>query len=450
MTPPVKTRAALQQLRGVSWEQRGSAVLALQWDGTFPSTLPPFAGAWQRELFRALDQHQMVAVRMPRQTGKTRALRALTAGTVAIGGGVLVGMPTLLQSGRVFMDELNDELRQVAPQLGMETHKREGLSSRWNTGGKIIALSLSGGAKVEGVTGDLLLIDEAHDIDVTAFEKLYPAISQAIRAGTFRVIFTGIGSLHASSLLVQARQRMGAHDFHVTPEQIAAADPSYLPVFDRFRATMTTAGYRLNIECLDAEAGLHAIYPRIVERAAYPAVTLHQRPRYYFGIDVGLTSDETVVVVLETQAGVGNLVDVYRTSGRSFSQQAEEVRRFIDRYPYRQEDIHCEVNGLGAGLYSALVDAGWGRISGIHVTLSLKAALIQRTQKMMESGVLGVPEETWRAELQALQFEHKGVTEDKTEWDHSDLHSALLMAVSAMGQAASVASGHGGIGFSTA
>lgn len=438
-------------LRDVTWEQRGGAVLALQWDGTFSSTLPPYSGPWQRELLRALDRHDMVAVRMPRQTGKTRGLRAATAGTVAIGGGVLVGMPTLVQSGRVFMDELNDELRTIAPMLGMKTTKREGLSSRWNTGGKIIAMSLSGEAKVEGVTGGLLIIDEAHDIEVAAFEKLYPAIAQAIRAGTFKVIFTGIGSLHSASLLVQARKRMGAFDLHITPEEIVAADSSYARVFDQFRATMTAAGYRRNIDCLDADAGLHAIYPVITERAAYHAATLHQRPRYYFGIDVGLTSDETVVAVLETRAGgIANLVDVFRTAGRLFGQQAVEVKAFIDRYPYRQEDIHCETNGLGAGLYSALVESGWGRISGIHVTIQRKAALIERAQKMMETQALGIQEAAWRNELGALQFEHKGVTEDKTEWDHSDLHSALLMALSAMGGDVGYAGALGGTGYSRA
>ena len=419
----------------VSYEARLHNWLALNWSGDFPSMMPPYAGPWQQRIGQYLDKYNKVAVRLPRQTGKSTALRAIAAATVACGDSVILASPSLLQSGRILLGEIHNELYSTGAQLGLKPIEKVGYFSRWNSGGKIVGLSLSGKAQVEGYTSGLLIIDEAQAVMVESFEKLPPSISQAIRSGTFKIIVTGIGSKNPNSLLAQSHRRMGYELLHVSPEEIIEDDPSYKQVFNEFHETLTQQAYHLNIDVLDLDGTARQLYPSIPNTLTYIKQAEKMPRQLYIGIDVGLHSDETVVLVCERIWNQRNIIAIHKPKLGFYDKQALQIAEFLRDVPGVWAGGCVETNGYGHGLYQELVkpyNGGLGlvpKITPVHLNYSLKVGAVNKIKKYLEEGSLGTDDPAIRQELSTLVETFSGKDEGTVHYTHSDIHSALIQCI---------------------
>lgn len=424
----------------ISYEKSIGRLLALLWEDNIQSTLPPYAGAWQRDFGRALDQHNKIAFKAPRQTGKSTVIKALAISQLLLGNNVILASPTLQQTSRILLQDIHKSMSQFK-KLGVEPVKKEGHYTEYNTGGKLVGLSLSGDAAIEGYTSGLLIIDEAQNCSVETYEKLLPSISQSIRDGSFKIVVTGIGSVNPNSLLAQSYSRLNFHLLHITPEYVLECDPSYAVVFNEFKETLTNQAYRLNIDVEDLDVGSHQLYPFIEPFVAYNKAAKNLQPEIYVGIDVGRHSDETVVIVIQKKWDEMNIIGCLKLPSEPFHIQASKIHDFLLKNDDIQGKIvRCciESNGLGVGLYDRLQEINANGepylryLYPVHIDYKKKSRAVHMVQDAFEKKKLGCNLDVVTKELKMLTQSFTGLNEEKAEYTHSDIHSALLMAILAI------------------
>jgi len=255
-------------------------------------------------------------------------------------------------------------------------------------------------------------------------------MTQARRRGTAKIILNGIGG-HPGSV-IEAMKERGFAALLIKPEEIIADNPSYKPVFDEARQLLSDDEWNQHYECLSVMEGTRYLFPILQPPLVLPD---YDTPRFYFGIDVGRTSDNTVVSVVEGCAGNYNHVEEMRMSGTDFLSQSVRIHRFIDKFPYVPQNVAIEVNGLGIGLYDVLSKAMYG-IQPVSLNYELKRLIIFQIQKLVRDRKIGFADERARKELEDVTFEMK--ENYKYIYAHSDTLSALIMAFCATQKAVKI------------
>jgi hypothetical protein len=347
-------------------------------------------------------------------------------------------MPTMRQAKSILFRETADKIRAFAKIMGCKAFKpsRDADTSTekiYNNGGKLCALSLDKTAEKEGYTADVLFIDEAQGSDRNVLGIFRPFIKVAEMEGRSRIIFSGIGG-HPMSLI----EEMKKEEYYLTKptmESIVEYDERWTATFEKDKKEMTDPDYRQNILCEPISPGEHRIFEHVPAAVPFPPETSSKWPQpvYYFGMDVGRTSDQTCVAVLRKQCGYIDLVDVWYDIGpftaiQGTEEAGQDVRifAFIDKYPWRPRNIACEVNGLGIGLSDVLTRVMFPDLININLDYRLKKGAIDWLWRNARDGVFRAQEPEWIAELERLQYEIK--MSGKYEWNHSDLLSGIIQA----------------------
>jgi len=225
----------------------------------------------------------------------------------------------------------------------------------------------------------------------------------------------------------------GFSALHITPDEIVRDNSTYEPVFIEAKSILSDEEWRQHYECLPVLEGSRYIFPMIQKCIDLPDYGM--KSRFYFGIDVGRTSDNTVVSVVESRGDRANLIAEKRMTGNDFLEQAAMVHRFIDTYLYRPEDVAIEVNRLGVGLYDILQNRMYG-IKPVNMNYQIKQSSIFELQRMIRERKLGISDERAYKELSELTYE---VRENyKYIYAHSDSLSGLIIARCASQQAVMV------------
>lgn len=394
------------------------------------TSMAPWSGIWQRDMAEFVEQHTYSSILAPRRAGKSYFLSTLAAIYILEGRNVIFASPTLQQTGRILIQETHKQLKSEAARVcGVKPVKNTEYFSKWNTGGILTGLSLSGDAAVEGFDADLLIIDEAHRIAVEDYEKIMPTVGRALRRKTAKIIFTGIGSETPNSLLAQSHRRMHSSLLRITPEYIIEHDDTFITVFDEFKNNLTHKAYKLNIEVEDLTEGIHQVYPLIPEKLNYISQSINVPRQIYVGIDVGVTSDETVVIIIEKVWDQRNIIGIFKPIMNGFKKQAEQIVNYLkNEVQGTLMGISVERNGAGQGLYETLKEH-IPSVKGVHINHQLKFAAIDKIQRYFEQCKMGTDIKEIRDELSLLNEDYLGENENKRRITHSDTHAAIIMAI---------------------
>jgi len=390
-------------------------------------------GLWQRRLVWNIVNNERVINQAPRQTGKGWVLALCCATALLCGLIVTIAMPTLTQSQRILFRAITGNMAKLERVFGSKLRRIRNTETEvlWSNGAELRALSSNEASQKEGYTSHWVVIDEAHNAQPSLLAMFNPYLTQARREGIAKIILNGIGG-HPSSV-IEAMKDNGYSSLRIDDEIVQADNPSYAPIFEEARQTLSETEYRQHYKCLSVLEGSRYIFPIVndaieLQRDIAPV-------RFHFGIDVGRVSDLTVVSVVERCGDSMNLVNELHIGACPFPEQAARVYQFIDGYPYLPEQIGLETNGMGIGLYDDLVKKIFG-VRPIRMTYELKRSAIFELQRLMKLRKFGVAEPRARGAFRDLTYE---VNETyKYAFAHSDSLSALIIALCTMQTVAGV------------
>lgn len=393
-------------------------------------------GSYQRDMMEALISERSISIKAPRQVGKSSAVRLFARDCVLAGLKVGCFAPTQKQAHKLLVRPVNQALisvRQKLPRVkAVYGGKVSSITSVYNTGGSIEGLGLQESAEIEGPSFDVIIVDEAHRVPWERYNVIAPMVSQAIKGGYARRVATGIGGTH-DSLIEASHMAHGWTQLWVKPEEVLASDPRYQIVLDELSKEMSARMWAQHIECKPLAVGPHQLYPHIEAIVRPPIEARAVHPRMWLGIDVGATTDETVVWCMSQVWDYYNLIDVYKPqAGENWDAKAMEIFEWVDDdasrgWLWHRERIGIEINGLGRALWGPL-KRWWPDMKPITINAENKEAAVRRMEKAFEDRKLGVREGIWRNELQTVQMTFRGANEEAREFTHSDLHSAGIIA----------------------
>lgn len=110
--------------------------------------------------------------------------------------------------------------------------------------------------------------------------------------------------------------------------------------------------------------------------------------RYFGGIDVGVSNDYCVCVIMDDR---GRVCDFYRDTNRTFEHYANNIIRLLREYKCR--GVNLEVNGVGYGLYELIRKQT--KIQKWNTTNENKQLGIQNLIYGLEEGILELPSKRW-------------------------------------------------------
>lgn len=106
---------------------------------------------------------------------------------------------------------------------------------------------------------------------------------------------------------------------------------------------------------------------------------------YYFGIDVGISNDYTVLTILDE---AGRCANILRFNGKSLDQTGESIISELKRYPIKGG--YCERNNIGQAVYEYLSRKNI-RVKGFQTTQESKTQGIRALMQDIENKVLELP-----------------------------------------------------------
>ena len=451
---------------------RWRAFLGLQWKGDY-----------QRRVAASICAHRYNTVKMPRQTGKTWTCGGLFGSYyLFMGQPVIATFPTIRVGSWVLVDEVNNFMQLAEQKLGKRLRRLKDNQQykKWSSGGELYLISSDEGSEVEGQHGVLLLWDEAHRSTLEKYSKIKPFLDVAALGGYDKTIMLGIGA-GTSGLLSRMTRNELFNAIHITPDDVIEEIPSYKQLCEEAMLLMGDIYYRKNYLCEDIDEGERILLPHVPALAEYAAGF---PPDLRFAIDVGRHSDITQVGVFERrpasfagqdgqQYQVINWIDRQvipnisfcdwytdtRTGETLTRQQRQEIdpkyvvehkgqghliHDYIMQYKPEHgwispEQVKCERNAIGEGLFDELAANWFPGLSSIYITNQTKDAhgvgyrdrLVGRLRVMCRSGLFGCQIPLCRENLVSLRYttvEKDGAV--VLEIDHSDDLSVALIGIS--------------------
>ena len=386
-------------------------------------------GFWQFYALHHILSHTRTTLQGARQsTGKSWMLTILACVYIIAGERVIIGMPTMSQSVRILMRNIDEAMAQLERVLPIKRVKPDNVTEKiWDNGGSVTALSVNKTAQKEGYTGTLLIIDEGHRATSDILSIFLPFIDVAMTEGKGRIVVTGVGGF-TSSLIEDKKIDNGGvfYPYLVTTADIVKEKPEYQVVFDEAKKILSEAEYAQMYDCLPVTTDAKYAFPSVPDGVEYNIAWNATPPVYVFGTDVGRESDPTVMTVLDVRGDKIELIDRIQITKTSFPEQASLLFEFINKYHYIQGNVIVEKNGLGHGLVDCL-RVYIPNLKAVDLSYTLKESLINDLQRRVEKGTFGVKIEKTEVELKKVLVSVKA--NGKLEWTHSDDMSSVIMGL---------------------
>ena len=406
----------------------------------------------QRICAAEILQHDRVIFQAYRQFMKSWFAKLVGAAYVFNGGVAIVAAPTLPQASRIIYPGIKYNAANLLkfaktgrrePDTTTQTLWWKGRPYESDQIGGLLALSANETSKKnpEGYTGDILIIDEGHDVSAEMIGVFTPMLSDSRQAGTARVIVSGVGG-HKTSAIETLKGR-GYHLVSMPASRALEIDPTLEPLFSEYQSELSEWEWDKYFECKELKEGLRHMHPVVPGKIPVQQfIDRGMKPVIYIGIDIGRMRDETVVKVLERYGDVINEVDEFRITGVDFLTQADAIFKFVDgRYRWHPSRIGIELNGMGVGLYDILNQLEYfgvgGSIIGVWTDENLEFDIWNKLCVEMREGRFGVESELSREHYEALMYNVRE-KDAKLEFEHSDPYMALCMAFSSMAQISAI------------
>ena len=402
----------------------------------------------QEICIREILDHDQVIFQAYRQFFKSFSSKLIGASYVFNGGIPIVAAPTLTQSARIIYRGIKANTNQLLkatdiqgrrePDTTTETVWWEGKPYTSDIIGSLLALSANelSPKKPEGYTGDILLVDEGHDVNESMVGVFTPMLSDSRQAGTARVLITGVGG-HKTSAIEMLKQR-GYHIVRMPASRALELDPTLGPLFDIYREELSEWEWDKYYECKEITEGLRHMFPVVPGGIDITHLqALNMKPRYWFGIDVGKRIDATVVKVMEQYGEIVNDIESLELHGTDYVLQAQLIYNYInDRFIWAPNRISIETNGPGEVLRDILNQQQYfglgGSIQGVTTTADLKEETWNTISRWFRNGTFGVSDPEARAHYEKLMYNVNDA--GKIEFEHSDPYMALVTCINGMNQ----------------
>lgn len=413
-------------------------------------------GPWQREAVEACCDYPEVVIQGSRQVfGKTFCVGLFEASRIIAGNTVTIGYPTLAQATRLLSERVIGNVSAFGNAMEAELKRKFWKKSREQTTyqrwalvddpkheGKLYVLSANEVSvhPPEGYTTDDLDLDESHRLTQKTLGIFEPFTDIATETGNAHIIYLGVGG-HKASLIETKKQQAGVKVVRWPASRIVEVEPRWAEVFEKRRASLSDWQWRQHYECLQSTEGMRLMFPDPipVEISTQEWQRRGLAPVLFFGIDVGKVVDSTVVKVISvvnSDAGyLINEIDTYEISGISYTDQADAIFKFIDRYGWRKENIVVELNGVGQAFFDILNDGPLRGIRGINTTADLKESFWHQMSMMIREGRYACKRDESRLHYEGMMYENvPSAGGFKMEFEHSDYWMALCMAFAGLSE----------------
>ena len=390
----------------------------------------------QEEYFRCIFEREepVIVLKAARQSMKSFITALICAIFIIKGKKVVIVAPTFRQTGEVITShisallEANRKRRKISRK---KYYKINNVNKKviYNNGA-MVAFTANPTALQDGITCDLLIVDEAQDIETEVVkERLQPFIlrarQRAIKEKQWhlgKIIVLGRGGLRSSYIETESH-RTDALSLKYTADDICNEFPAYATTLNEMAANTPDHIFRANFycECLPSDA-THIFSTIIVEDKR-----MKEFP--HIGIDYGLV-DKTVGVALFEIDGGFYIQDVKICTFMTYEENAAQLKTWIDNFDWNEKYIHPELNGVGDAATEILQRHLGVRVidQGIRVTAQEKHSKIVRLITASESGKFWVANEKIKNMLMSLTYKYNEKTRLISP-EHSDVISALIMAI---------------------
>jgi hypothetical protein len=396
---------------------------------------------WQLELIRHMLDNPKTIVQGCRQvTGKTFCITLVAVIFLLDKKSIALGMPNKRSAESILLKSIIDEIRKLEKHGLIKMIKDRADQKEFSNGAQLWAFTADKSSVKEGHRDIyLVILDEGQKmLDPEIMAIFEPFLTTAEMKGEDRFVITGIGG-PKDSLIVSARELENKDEQKVFKRKTFPASyintftDEYVDFFERKRASLGQLLYDVHYECSDLEAGQHYLFENIAERVPMDA---NYTSNHVFGIDVGGTSenaDFTCCIAIECNNGIYNIVDVVRMRNVKAMKEAEALTKFVNKYRRNRGGVAIEVNGIGHKLKDLLYeDCGIHDIGSVTMNYNKKFDLTNVAERLVRTGKLGCccPEVTKELLSMTIQVDNKG----KYVWKHSDIFSALLIALTRIGE----------------
>ena len=390
----------------------------------------------QQKYFRAAFESSapVIVLKASRQTMKSFISALIAAIFIVKGRKVVVVAPTYRQSDDVIISHISSFLE------AYRNKKNETKSSFYlidnvykkvlRKGGKMTAVTASPHALTDGLTCDLLIIDEAQDIQVDVVkERVQPFVikarQEALATGKNylgKILVLGRGG-PLNSYIEKESGRPDALVLKFTADDIIAEWPTYKEVVREMKIGTPEHIFRANFFCEALPGESNILFPKIIVE------NKNQKNNPYFGIDWG-RKDMTVGVALFLMGDEYYIEDVHIAIGGGYREMAASLRGWIDEFNWTPENIVAETNGVGdAALEILCTELGEEIIDkGRFITAGEKHKTCVKLLSKSEKGNFIVSSEKIKNYLSKITFKY----DEKSRFikpEHNDVLSALIMAV---------------------
>ena len=398
------------------------------------------------EIARMYKQYQFMAVRLPRQTGKSTTIGALILQDAWEHPDLYVGFigPSWRQT------KLN--IRRVAsfcrnlPHLGLQVQRTRITLPN----GSVIEAFPNNADTIRGNTFDRLWWDETNFTPND--EDLYDAILFTMSTKKDAKLIATSTPFNTDSLFWKMCNHEAFADFgryHISWEHALEPDgPLSTSIIEKIKRQFgdDSARWRREMEAEWAEDEdvwlAQSLIVSCIDSSLLPYDFLSQPPlgEFYIGVDFGKERDYSIVVVLEKLGHVLRVVHVHRfLLHTEYSSVIGYVKSLQDRWNVASS-VYADVTGVGNYIVEDMIRSGIQGVTGIAFTIQSKEEMANILREKMRAGEVKIPYVPARklgdidltAELNVEKYElmktgHLGFSHP--EGTHDDVFWSIALAV---------------------
>jgi len=307
-----------------------------------------------RMLFRAWETRTDAAIKQARQTGKTAILSVWLAYMIIRHRIRLVIISTKQQKTQ----KISRKILQIMRASGQEIDPNGVMEGRFEDDAGFICLSGNKEAQRESESADIVLVDEAQDVD---YANVYPDLGPMTNMTNGIVMCIGIGGIASSFIetmfddpqVLTAEVPRGV----VESEARRTGNATLIKWVERMkleRQRLTPVDFAAHYECMRIPDVEYALLPNIHRwDDKYPGRQFSplEARDLRVGIDWGKRSDSSALVgvaVMHTEGGLDYVLYGYgQYSGLGYAQQIERINEKLESDDFPWTTVYAETVGVG-------------------------------------------------------------------------------------------------------